>query len=50
MTLSWIGSINGHKTIPLGVSSFGQTGKVEDLFKEFTIDSQSISNLGFSIN
>ena len=50
MTLSWIGSIYGHKTIPLGVSSFGQTGKVEDLFKEFTIDSQSISNLGFSIN
>ena len=50
MTLSWIGSINGHKTIPLGVSSFGQTGKVEDLFKEFTIDSQSISNLGFSFN
>ena len=50
MTLSWIGSINGHKTIPLGVYSFGQTGKVEDLFKEFTIDSQSISNLGFNIN
>ena len=50
MTLSWIGSIYGHKTIPLGVNSFGQTGKVDDLFKEFEIDSKSISKLGFNIN
>ncbi len=50
MTLSWIGSIYGHKTIPLGVNFFGQTGKVDDLFIEFEIDSQSISKLGFTNN
>jgi pyruvate dehydrogenase E1 component len=50
MTLSWIGSIYGHKTIPLGVDSFGQTGKIDDLFKEFTIDTQSIFKLGFYNN
>ena len=27
-TLSWLGSVTGHKTIPLGVEHFGQTGTV----------------------
>ena len=48
MTLSWIGSVLGHKTISLGVDSFGQTGTIKDLFAEFAIDSESISNLGFN--
>ena len=50
MTLSWLGSVYGHKTLPLGVDRFGQTGNINDLFEEFAIDSQSISNLGFKIN
>ena len=50
MTLSWVGSVFGHKTITLGVDRFGQTGNIKDLFSEFTIDSSSISNIGFKIN
>lgn len=50
MTLSWLGSVYGHKTLPLGVDRFGQTGNINDLFEEFAIDSQSISNLGFKLN
>ena len=47
MTLSWLGSVYGHKTLPLGVDRFGQTGNINDLFEEFTIDTESICNLGF---
>ena len=50
MTLSWVGSVYGHKTITLGVDRFGQTGNIKDLFSEFEIDSNSISKLGFTIN
>ena len=50
MTLSWLGSVYGHKTLPLGVDRFGQTGNINDLFEEFAIDSQSISNLGSKLN
>ena len=50
MTLSWLGSVFGHKTIPLGVDRFGQTGNIKELFAEFAIDSNSISNIGFNIN
>ena len=47
MTLSWLGSVYGHKTLPLGVDRFGQTGNINDLFEEFAIDTESICNLGF---
>ena len=50
MTLSWIGSVFGHKIIPLGVDKFGQTGSLNQLFSEFAIDSESICNLGFNAN
>ncbi len=41
-TLSWLGSVGGHQTIPLGVDQFGQTGKISDLFRHFGIDAASI--------
>ena len=47
MTLAWLGSVFGHKTIPLGVDRFGQTGNIKELFAEFMIDSESICKLGF---
>ena len=50
MTLSWVGSVFGHKIIPLGVDKFGQTGSLNQLFSEFAIDSESICNLGFNAN
>lgn len=41
-TLSWIGSVAGHATLPLGVEHFGQTGTIGDLYRHFGIDCQSI--------
>jgi pyruvate dehydrogenase E1 component len=41
-TLSWLGSVAGHRTIPLGVEHFGQTGTIGDLYRHFGIDAASI--------
>ena len=41
-TLSWLGSVAGHQTIPLGVEHFGQTGSIGDLYGHFGIDAASI--------
>ncbi|MBJ7578846.1 transketolase [Devosia sp. MC532] len=41
-TLSWIGSVCGHRTIALGVEHFGQTGTVQDLYRHFGISSDDI--------
>jgi pyruvate dehydrogenase E1 component len=41
-TLAWFGSVMGHKTAPLGVEHFGQTGSVADLYHHFGIDADAI--------
>lgn len=41
-TLSWIGSVRGHRTITLGVEHFGQSGTIKDLYRHFRIDTQAI--------
>ncbi len=41
-TLSWLGSVCGHKTLPLGVEHFGQTGTIGDLYAHFGIDADTI--------
>ncbi|MEB3417966.1 transketolase [Salipiger marinus] len=41
-TLSWLGSVAGHRTIPLGVEHFGQTGTIGDLYHHFGIDAATI--------
>jgi pyruvate dehydrogenase E1 component len=41
-TLSWLGAVAGHHTLPLGVEHFGQTGTVADLYRHFGIDSEGI--------
>ena len=43
-TLSWLGAVAGHKTIPHGVEHFGQTGSINDLARHFGIDRHSIAN------
>lgn len=43
-TLSWLGAVKGHRTIPLGVEHFGQTGTIGDLYNHFGLDSHSIIN------
>ena len=41
-TLSWLGSVHGHKVAGLGVEHFGQTGTVAELYRHFGIDRNSI--------
>ncbi|WOR15563.1 transketolase [Hyphomonas sp. FCG-A18] len=41
-TLGWLGGVAGHKSIPLGVEHFGQTGTVADLYRHFGIDADAI--------
>ncbi|MEM8664206.1 MAG: transketolase, partial [Pseudomonadota bacterium] len=42
-TLSWLGSVMGHRATGLGVTHFGQTGRVADLYRHFGIDAKSIA-------
>jgi pyruvate dehydrogenase E1 component len=41
-TLGWLGSVQGHRTVPLGVEHFGQTGTIADLHRYFMIDADAI--------
>jgi len=41
-TLAWLGSVAGHRTVPLGVEHFGQTGTIAELYRHFGIDAASI--------
>jgi len=41
-TLAWLGGVNGHKTVPLGVEHFGQTGTIADLYRHYGIDTAGI--------
>jgi pyruvate dehydrogenase E1 component len=41
-TLSWLGGVMGHQTIPLGVEHFGQTGTIADLYRHHGIDAAAI--------
>ena len=40
--LAWLGSVQGHRTRALGVTRFGQTGTIADLYKAAGIDAQAI--------
>lgn len=41
-TLAWLGSVQGHRTRPLGVEHFGQTGTITDLYEHYGISTNSI--------
>ena len=41
-TLSWIGSVGGHRPYPLGVTRFGESGDIIDLYAKHGIDAESI--------
>ncbi|WP_337997537.1 transketolase [Oleispirillum naphthae] len=41
-TLAWLGAVAGHKTVPLGVEHFGQTGRIGDLYRYNGLDANSI--------
>jgi len=41
-TLGWLGAVYGHRTRPLGVEHFGQTGSIPDLYRHYGIDANAI--------
>jgi len=41
-TLSWLGSVAGHRVIAHGVEHFGQTGTIGDLYRHFGIDRDAL--------
>lgn len=41
-TLSWLGGVQGHRTVSLGVEHFGQTGTVQDLYHHYGINADAI--------
>jgi len=41
-TLSWLGSVHGHRVRGLGVEHFGQTGSLADLYRHYGIDANAI--------
>ncbi|MET1255994.1 1-deoxy-D-xylulose-5-phosphate synthase N-terminal domain-containing protein [Aliikangiella maris] len=43
-TLSWLGSVHGHRAQSLGVTKFGQSGDIPDLFSHYQIDAEAILN------
>ncbi|MES1155176.1 MAG: transketolase, partial [Pseudorhodoplanes sp.] len=41
-TLAWLGAVHGHRTRPLGVEHFGQTGSLAELYEHYGIDANAI--------
>ncbi|MGI9371537.1 MAG: transketolase, partial [Hyphomicrobiales bacterium] len=39
--LSWLGGVHGHKVQALGVEHFGQTGTIDNLYREYRIDADA---------
>ena len=48
-TLGWLGSVQGHRCVSLGVEHFGQTGSVSDLYAHFGINTRAIINAALSL-
>jgi pyruvate dehydrogenase E1 component len=42
-TLSWLGAVRGHRIASLGVSEFGQSGDIPDLYAAYGIDADAIA-------
>jgi pyruvate dehydrogenase E1 component len=41
-TLSWLGSVMGHRVRPLGVEHFGQSGSISELYGHYGLDVNAI--------
>jgi pyruvate dehydrogenase E1 component len=41
-TLSWLGAVRGQRIAPLGVSGFGHSGDIPDLYRAYELDAQAI--------
>jgi pyruvate dehydrogenase E1 component len=40
-TLSWLGGVHGHRVSALGVTRFGQTGDIQDLYRAYRLDADA---------
>jgi pyruvate dehydrogenase E1 component len=40
-TLSWLGGVHGHRVSPLGLTRFGQSGDIPDLYREYRLDADA---------
>lgn len=40
--LSWLGGVHGHRVSPLGTDRFGQTGSLDDLYRDYRLDADAI--------
>jgi pyruvate dehydrogenase E1 component len=49
-TLAWLGAVAGHKTVPLGVEHFGQTGTIGDLYRHFGLDADAIVSVAQNLS
>ena len=49
-TLGWLGAVKGHRTLPLGVEHFGQTGTIGDLYAHFGINAESITKAAIGLS
>ena len=41
-SLSWLGSVQGHRVHALGVEQFGQSGSISELYQHFGLDVNTI--------
>ena len=41
-TLSWHGAVHGHRIVPLGIETFGQSGTISELYKAYGLDVDTI--------
>src|SRR5271165_4955752 len=41
-TLAWLGAVHGHRSRPLGVEHFAQTGSIPELYRHYAIDADAI--------
>jgi pyruvate dehydrogenase E1 component len=42
-TLSWLGAVRGQRIAPLGVTHFGQSGDLADLYRYYGLDAEAIT-------
>ena len=48
-TLGWLGSVRGHRVEALGVEHFGQTGTIDDLYRQHGIHANAIIDAAESL-
>ncbi len=41
-TLAWFGGVVGHRILPIGIEHFGETGTINDIYREFGVDAETI--------